>query len=74
MNYFLSNYFLHSGGQKQRINLARAVYADKSIILLDDIFSAVDIIVAKEIFHKCIKTHLKDKTIILITNSVQVDM
>lgn len=31
-----------SGGQKQRIQLARAVYQDCDIYLLDDIFSAVD--------------------------------
>ena len=31
-----------SGGQKQRIQLARAVYQDSDVYLLDDIFSAVD--------------------------------
>ena len=31
-----------SGGQKQRIQLARAVYNDADIYLLDDPFSAVD--------------------------------
>lgn len=31
-----------SGGQKQRIQLARAVYQDCDVYLLDDIFSAVD--------------------------------
>lgn len=31
-----------SGGQKQRIQLARAVYSDADIYLLDDPFSAVD--------------------------------
>lgn len=64
--------YLFSGGQKQRINLARSVYADKSIYLLDDPLSAVDSVVAQEIFEKCIKTHLKDKTVLLITNSIQV--
>lgn len=31
-----------SGGQKQRVQLARAVYNDADIYLLDDPFSAVD--------------------------------
>jgi len=64
--------FVHSGGQKQRVNLARAIYADKSIYLLDDPLAAVDSIIAKTIFEGCIKEHLKDKTVILVTNAVQV--
>lgn len=39
-----------SGGQKQRIQLARAVYQDCDIYLLDDIFSAVDAHTGTEIF------------------------
>lgn len=39
-----------SGGQKARISLARAVYQDKDIILLDDPISALDVHVRKEIF------------------------
>lgn len=39
-----------SGGQKQRIQLARAVYQDRDIYLLDDIFSAVDAQTGSEIF------------------------
>ncbi|KAH6604280.1 hypothetical protein Trco_007726 [Trichoderma cornu-damae] len=31
-----------SGGQKQRIALARAIYARKPIVLLDDVFSGMD--------------------------------
>lgn len=63
---------IYSGGQKQRLNLARSIYADKSIYLLDDPLSAVDSIVGKSIFEKCIKEHLKEKTIILVTNNLQV--
>lgn len=39
-----------SGGQKQRIQLARAVYQDFNIYLLDDVFSAVDAHTGTEIF------------------------
>ncbi len=41
-----------SGGQKQRISLARAVYADTDVYLLDDPLSAVDSHVGKHLFDK----------------------
>ena len=40
-----------SGGQKQRIQLARAVYNDADIYLLDDPFSAVDAHTASILFN-----------------------
>ena len=43
-----------SGGQKQRISLARAVYNNADIYLLDDPLSAVDSNVGKHIFQKVI--------------------
>lgn len=39
-----------SGGQKQRISLARAVFQDKDIYLMDDPLSAVDVHVRKSLF------------------------
>ncbi|CAB4020209.1 multidrug resistance-associated 5 isoform X1, partial [Paramuricea clavata] len=60
-----------SGGQKQRISLARAVYADKDIYLLDDPLSAVDSHVGQHIFDSCIKGALADKTIIFVTHQLQ---
>ncbi|XP_047314972.1 ABC transporter C family member 4-like [Impatiens glandulifera] len=59
-----------SGGQKQRIQLARAVYQDRDIYLLDDIFSAVDAHTGSEIFKECVKGVLKDKTVLLVTHQV----
>jgi ABC-type multidrug transport system fused ATPase/permease subunit len=43
-----------SGGQKARISLARAVFSDADIYLLDDPLSAVDPQVANGIFNECI--------------------
>uniref|UniRef100_A0A8C9STI9 ATP binding cassette subfamily C member 12 n=1 Tax=Scleropages formosus TaxID=113540 RepID=A0A8C9STI9_SCLFO len=60
-----------SGGQKQRISLARAVYSNKDIYLLDDPLSAVDAHVGKHIFEYCIKKELKGKSIVLVTHQLQ---
>lgn len=59
-----------SGGQKQRIQLARAVYQDCDIYLLDDVFSAVDAHTGSEIFKECVRGALGDKTVILVTHQV----
>lgn len=61
-----------SGGQKARINLARAVYADSDIILLDDVLSAVDARVGKHIMNECMLGLLKDKTRVLATHQLSL--
>jgi len=57
-----------SGGQKVRLSLARALYSQSDIYLLDDPLSAVDSKVANHIFLKAIRGLLKDKTVILVTH------
>ena len=61
-----------SGGQKQRINMARSVYSNSNLYLLDDPLSAVDSHVGKHIFEKVIGPNglLGKKTRVLCTNSV----
>ncbi|NXT66261.1 MRP1 protein, partial [Chaetops frenatus] len=61
-----------SGGQKQRVSLARAVYCNADVYLLDDPLSAVDAHVGKHIFEKVIgpKGILKNKTRVLVTHAV----
>lgn len=60
-----------SGGQKARVNLARAVYQDADIYLLDDPLSAVDAEVGRHLFEQCICGVLKNKPRILVTHQLQ---
>ncbi|XP_061290366.1 ATP-binding cassette sub-family C member 4-like isoform X2 [Bos javanicus] len=60
-----------SGGQKARINLARAVYQDADIYLLDDPLSAVDAEVSRHLFEQCICQLLTEKITILVTHHLQ---
>ncbi|KAM6386857.1 LOW QUALITY PROTEIN: multidrug resistance-associated protein 1-like [Alca torda] len=61
-----------SGGQKQRVSLARAVYSNADLYLLDDPLSAVDVHVGKHLFEKLIGPSglLKSKTRILVTHTL----
>jgi len=60
-----------SGGQKARINLARCLYVDADIYLLDDPLSAVDTQVGRHLFDNAINGFLKDKIRILVTHQLQ---
>lgn len=61
-----------SGGQKQRINIARAIYFDADIVLMDDPLSAVDAHVGRHIMDEAICGLLADKCRILATHSLHV--
>ncbi|KAA0725432.1 Canalicular multispecific organic anion transporter 2 ATP-binding cassette sub-family C member 3 [Triplophysa tibetana] len=61
-----------SGGQRQRVSLARALYSESDVYLLDDPLSAVDAHVAKHIFDHVIGPEgvLQGKTRILVTHGI----
>lgn len=61
-----------SGGQKQRVSLARAVYSQSDLLLLDDPLSAVDAHVGKHIFQNVIGPEgiLKKETRVLVTHGI----
>ncbi|XP_053957905.1 ATP-binding cassette sub-family C member 10 [Anastrepha ludens] len=61
-----------SGGQRARVALARAVYQDKKIYLLDDILASLDAHVSRHIIKYCILGLLKEKTRIVVTRSVSL--
>ena len=61
-----------SGGQKARVSLARAVYSRASILLLDDVISAVDAQTSKHIIQHCFRSELmQDRTIIIASHAVE---
>lgn len=57
-----------SGGQKARLSLARAVYQDKEVYLLDGPLAAVDAHVASHLYTHCILGLLREKTRIVCTH------
>nr|ASU47346.1 ABCC3 [Cnaphalocrocis medinalis] len=59
-----------SGGQRARINLARSVYREADIYLLDDPLSAVDANVGRLLFEGCINGYLRGRTRILVTHQI----
>ncbi|XP_073894086.1 ATP-binding cassette sub-family C member 10 isoform X30 [Macaca fascicularis] len=60
-----------SGGQRARIALARAVYQEKELYLLDDPLAAVDADVANHLLHRCILGMLSHSTRLLCTHRTE---
>jgi len=58
-----------SGGQKQRISLARALYRDPEILILDDSFSAIDANTESKIINS-LKENRKNRTNIIISHRI----
>lgn len=61
-----------SGGQKARISLARALYEDADIYLLDNPISALDAQISQKIIENVVKGYLKQKCTILITSQPKI--
>ncbi|KAK3817182.1 MAG: hypothetical protein J3R72DRAFT_529513 [Linnemannia gamsii] len=63
-----------SGGQKQRVSLARAIYSDADVLLLDDCLSAVDSHTGKHLFQTLTGPLLEGRTILMATHQVQLTL
>ncbi|KAI4719614.1 ABC multidrug transporter-like protein [Aureobasidium sp. EXF-10727] len=61
-----------SGGQKQRLNIARAIYFNADIVLMDDPLSAVDAHVGRHIMDNAICGLLRNKARVLATHQLHV--
>ncbi|KAI0792249.1 multidrug resistance-associated ABC transporter [Abortiporus biennis] len=62
-----------SGGQKARVSLARAVYSRASVVLLDDVLSAVDAHTARHLYNECLRGDLmRGRTVILVSHHIQL--
>ena len=59
-----------SGGQKARVTLARAVYSRAQVLILDDIFAALDVYTAKWIVEECLQGDLvRGRTVLLAVSA-----
>ncbi|KPI96267.1 putative multidrug resistance-associated protein lethal(2)03659 [Papilio xuthus] len=60
-----------SGGQRARVSLARCVYQQADLYLLDDPLAAVDAKVAQAIYEKCVRGFLRERAVVLVTHRAQ---
>ncbi|WP_320110370.1 ABC transporter ATP-binding protein [Draconibacterium orientale] len=60
-----------SGGQKQRISLARALYTQGELLILDDVFSAVDTDTERFLIKQIVENHAV-KSLVVISNRISV--
>ena len=58
-------------GARARISLARAIYSDNDIFLMDDVISEFDINVKKKLLANIILGHLKLRTRVLVTHQIE---
>ena len=56
-----------SGGQSQRVTIARTLYEESDLVLMDEPFSSLDAVTKKEI-QDCAQLYFKNKTVILVTH------
>ncbi|XP_035267041.1 multidrug resistance-associated protein 5 [Anguilla anguilla] len=60
-----------SGGQRQRVSLARALYSERPVLLLDDPLSAVDTHVGAELFYGAVRGAARTRTVLFVTHQLQ---
>uniref|UniRef100_A0AAY4DK72 ATP-binding cassette sub-family C member 5 n=1 Tax=Denticeps clupeoides TaxID=299321 RepID=A0AAY4DK72_9TELE len=60
-----------SGGQRQRVSLARALYSERPVLLLDDPLSAVDAHVGSHLFRNAIHRAARNRTVLFVTHQLQ---
>lgn len=56
-----------SGGQKSRISLARAIYAETNIVLIDGALSSLDVKVAQAIIDEIKGEFFENKLVMMVT-------
>ncbi|XP_012273062.1 ATP-binding cassette sub-family C member Sur [Orussus abietinus] len=63
-----------SGGQKQRVTIARAIYSDADVVILDDPLSALDQQVGRQIFDQAIQRLLleRGRTVVMVTHKMEL--